>query len=415
MTTLTRLTCVLAIAAAAPRLGAQNPTPPASPGAPASDAAPSALREAAAVDSGGKKLTGYYAIPEIPATTLLGIAPASINRPATPKDFASSIIDGVGADGRVRQGLALEASAGLLPQFRVPLSVYQSDARARFWSNLLVSLATARPSGDTASTDLAWGIRAPLIDEGDPLASRKFTALLGKALLDCAPVAPPDFIPANPGRIPGETQAQAQARVEAEYARIKPLVDALNRAQIGCLERASEEIGKQAADELWNARRLFVAYAGSMRLGDSRFANHARTADRVWVTGAIPLSDIAGPMPFAKSTQLVAYVDFTHRRALDTLIAYSAVSYGGRLNFGGANVNLFYELLGEARNHPPAGVPTHSSGWSGGVEFLAAEGTWISTGVGKRASEILKPDRTVLLASIRWGISSKSFLKPSGP
>jgi hypothetical protein len=397
----------LAAALIATSAGAQLPTPPAAPGQPqtAADSARQKKRnETAAVDSSQRELTGYYVIPEIPATALLGATPASITRPATPKDFASAIVDGIGADGRVKQGIALEASLGLLKPFKVPLETYQRDWRARFFSNFLLSFATARVTGDTGSTDLGWGARAPLYDAGDPLSKPAWTARLGSAMERCAPVSPPDFIPPNTGLTQQQVDSQAKA--------IKPLIDALNTAHIGCLETAAEEIGKQAAESLWNAPRVILAYAGSLRFTNSEIDKRARLADRYWLSGAIPLSLVTGPIPFFRSSQAIGYVDYSHYRSIDTVKKYSAVRYGGRVNYGSSTANFFYELLGEARSDPPAGTKKNATGWSLGIEFLATQELWISTGFGKRAEELLKPDKTVLIANIRWGIAKKSFLNP---
>lgn len=390
----------LAAAAGSAPLVAQPPTPPAAP--PAATRQSVAAQETQGVVQGGGKLTAYYAIPEIPATTMLGITPASITRPATHKDFVSSVLDGIDAAGRVKQGIALEASLGLLRAFRVPLETYQSSRRARIFSNVLLSLATTRAAGDTSSTDLAWGVRVPLVDEGDPLARRSYTTALGLAMLRCAPSAPPGGIKPNVG----QTQAQLDEEARADSATFQA-------QQLACLGEVASGLGKAAAESLWNSTRLVVAYAGSTRLRESALTDRARLGDRYWATGSIPLARITGPMPIARSSQVIGYADVTRQRAIDTLPATTTIGYGGRINIGSATFNGFYELLGESRRDPPAGVPSRNSTWSAGIEFLATEGLWISTGIGKRAEDALKPDRTVVLANLRWGISSKSFLDPT--
>jgi hypothetical protein len=357
---------------------------------------------AAAVDSNQRDLTARFSVPEIPATSLLGLGPMTIVRPGTPKDFASNVINAIGADGRVRQGLALEASLGLLKQFRVPLSVYQRSKRARIVSNILLSLATSRPTGDTASTDLAWGLRAPLIDRGDVFADSAYTRRFGDALVGCAPKSPPDFVPRNTGL--------SQAQVDSQFAAIKPLVDALNAAQIGCAEKAAERLGKEAARELWNAPNLYIAYAGNVRLVNSRLSDRQRVADRVWLTGAFPLSALGRDAPVVKATQAIFYADYTRRQAIDTLKEYSALAYGARLAYGSPSANVFVELLGEHRSEVAAAAKANSNGWSAGLEILVSDELWISTGFGKRADELLKPDKTVIVANIKWGMSKKSFL-----
>ena len=69
-------------------------------------------------------------------------------------------------------------------------------------------------------------------------------------------------------------------------------------------------------------------------------------------------------------------------------------------------------MLGDWRNNAPSGVRKATTAWSGGLEFLATQGVWISAGIGKRAQEALKPDQTVVIANIRWGMSAKPSLGP---
>lgn len=382
------------VIAAAANAGAQNPPP--APQSPAADSAPTKATEAAAAKASQQDLTGYYSVPEIPATTLLGATPASITRPSAAKDFASAILNGLDADGRVKQGLAIESSLGLFKMFNASLAEYQSDWRVRFFTNLSLSLASVRVAGDTGATDVSWGIRAQIYDRGDPLAQPKWTERLGEAMLKCSPDEPPGGIPPNTG----QTQAQVDSAAKALE---------IEANQIGCLENAAERIGKLAADSLWNAPRVIVAYAGSVRLRQSELAERAHLADRYWAVASVPLSTITG-LSGLRFGQLIGYLDYSHYRGIDTVKKHSAIRYGGRMNYGSAKANLFYELLGEARSDPPAGSKRNDSSWSLGVEFLAAEGVWISTGFGKRAEGLLKTDKTVLIANIRWGLSSKSLL-----
>jgi hypothetical protein len=306
-----------------------------------------------------------------------------------------------------------------LPAFRVPLSEYQSSWWARFRSNILFSFATARVASDTQSTDIAWGIRAPIYDGGDPLAHREYTRQLGEQMLKCAPTPMTD-VPL--GQQPGETAEQFRQRFAADTARLssdtarRALLVKRREEQLACLEKVPALgvlLGTAAADSMWNATRLIIAYAGSSRLDRSSIKSRSRLEDRIWIVGAIPLWSLAGNIPVARSSQLVGYADFVSKHAVDTVPSSKGASYGARLNVGSATLNAFGELLGQWRDDPPAGAKATTSAYSGGIEFLAAPGMWISTGVGRRYSDLAKTDKTVVLANIRWGISSKSFLSGS--
>lgn len=373
-------------------------------GAPADAVAKAKADSAKQVQTAQAELTSYYTVPEMPATSILGVTPSSIVRPATQKDFASSLLNAIDQSGKVKQGFALETSLGLYSPFRVDLDTYQKSARARFVSNLAVSLATTQTSGDTSSTDLAWGIRAPLYDGGDALAKRELTDKLAAKLRTClpGPTDAPVFIPG-----PGQSASSADSAKRAAAA----------DKRLACLESVvktptAEEVSKQAADSNWNVVRAVAGYAGSMRLAQSIVTSRQQLGDRFWFSGSVPLSFAIGESSVGKMVQVIGYADYWHHRGIDTVAAYSTISYGGRLNIGSAKVNGFYELIGERRSDQPRSVSGSGSSWSSGIEFLASQGVWISTGFGKRAQDLLKPDKTVVIANIRWGVSQKTYLNP---
>lgn len=354
-------------------------------------------KDTSATAAAGNQLTSYYAVPEIPATTILGVASSTVSRPVTQKDFTSGLVNAIDQTGKVKQGFAMEGTLGLLAPFRVSLNRYQSDLRARFWSNLAFSLATTQTSGDSSSTDLGWGVRAPIFDEGDALAKPEYTDRLAAALRQCLPSAPPMGVP-RPGEAPTATFVAAKKAMDTQT--------------LTCLDRAASAIGKEAADTFWNVRRLVIGYAGSARLAQSALTRKQLLGNRMWVSGSMPLSVVMGDLPFGRAVQAIGYLDFWRRQRIDSTAAYSTMSYGGRLNGGTARFNGFYELIGEHRSGQPRGASSNGSTWSAGVEFLASQGVWISTGLGKRAQDLLKPNRTVVIANIRWGIASKSYLTP---
>ena len=355
-------------------------------------------KDTSAASAAGNQLTSYYAVPEIPATTILGVASTTVTRPITQKDFTSGLVNAIDQSGKVKQGFAMEGTLGLLAPFRVTLSQYQKDPRARFWSNLAVSLATTQTSGDTSSTDVGWGVRAPIFDEGDALAKPEYTDQIAQALRQCLPSGPPMGVP-RPGESPSAAFIAAKKASEAQT--------------LGCLDRAASAIGKQAADTFWNVRRVVVGYAGSMRLGQSSITQRQLLGNRVWASASMPMSVVTGDLPFGRAVQAIGYIDYWRRQRVDSVASYSTLSFGGRLNAGSARFNGFYELVGEARYGQPRGVSGNTSTWSGGVEFLASPGVWISTGLGKRAQDVLKPNKTVVIANVRWGVANKSYLAPT--
>jgi hypothetical protein len=393
--------CAPALLLAFAQVGAQQ-------GAASATRADTLAAARAAVKTAGPSLTGYYAVPDIPAATMLDVSSSKVARPGSMKDLAVGLLNGIGADGRPKQGFAMEASSSLLRIFRVTLDQYQTSAVARMKARLAFSLAAVQSAGDSASTDIGWGVRLPLWDDGDVLADSAYTRALGSDLLSCAPAKPPADIPANAGQSADELRRGADSAAAARRA-----ADSTAHArQIACMHRLStvkaltddaSALGRQAAADRWNVRRASLGYAASARIPRHAVSNYQYAADRLWLALAVPLE---------RAVQGVGYADVTHHHAFDTLAAFTSVAAGARVNVGSARANAFAELLGEAISGPAS--PKRSSAWSAGVEFLATEGVWISTGIGKRARDALQPEHTVVIANVRWGFAGKSFLDPTG-
>ncbi len=329
---------------------------------------------------GGEEVASLYAIPENPAITFLNASAARITQPVTPKAFLAALASGIDAQGRARQGWGLEVSPfALIPAFHLTLAEYRSSLPKYWLSNLQFSFAAVATSGDSASTDLGYGLRATLYDAGDPLRDSATTSSLGELMLACAPTAPPTGPAPEPS-------------------------DADQAAQLACIDRTSDSLAREFARSHWNAARVMVAWAGGQRLKGSALNQAGGIGNRVWAVGSYGF----GPM------QLIGYGAFTSRPGIDTLSSYQAWSYGARVNVGSTTFNGFAELLGQSATSAPAGVPMSTSAWSAGIEFRVAAGFWIETGLGRRFEESSTPEHTVVLANIRWGTLSKPALDPRG-
>jgi len=322
---------------------------------------------AASRDSVLVKTAESFAAPESPAFTFLNFAPASVTRPNTPRDFVAALANGIDEDGKVRQGISLEVTPSyLIPGLGVPLDQYQKSFFKRVLANTQLSVATVRSAGDTAATDLGLGIRLTLIDNGDPMSHPEFTNVLGDQLLTCSS-GPPDF---------------------------KPALD--------CLGAVNERLRAQFLQAHWNATRLSVAFATGLRFNQSQVSETSALGWNGWAALTAPLGS-AG--------QMVGYFAFTHRPVLSGAASFSSVDFGGRLLVGSPGFNAFAEVVGNSRFNTSDASNTSSAAWSGGVEFKAADKLWLSTGFGKRFGDMAKPDRVIVIANLRWAVSSRARIR----
>src|SRR5215470_15046101 len=128
-------------------------------------------RTAVAQDVSEKDLIGRFdlAVPDVPAASVLGLSPDTIIRPSTGKDFAASLLNGVGQDGKLQAGIALDARPALyLAQENFTLGKYRDESvlldkgttferyRMRpeaYWTKLRVSFATGRSEAGDGDAD----------------------------------------------------------------------------------------------------------------------------------------------------------------------------------------------------------------------------------------------------------------------
>jgi hypothetical protein len=318
------------------------------------------------------------AVPESPAFVYLGTSPASISRPTTLKNLGAGILQGVGADGRVRQGLAFE----LTPAFylaRVRLQEYQSRWDKYAISNLQLSLGTVRSTGDTASTDVALGVRMPLIDAGDPLRDRGFTDSVTARIVSARCFPESDSLGGPPENFDP-------------------------RANELCMGQAIESLAADWAASHWNASALMLAAATGVQLEQSRLGDRRWSGLDIWLTGSLPLGD------WGSLIAQTAYAD--SRRSAEDSLQFKSLRFGGRLLAGGARTNGFLEAEWESRWDRGSAVKKDDGQWSAGVEFRVSPTLWLSTGFGEPYQVQDQPDRTAVFANLRWGISSKARMDP---
>jgi hypothetical protein len=352
-----------------------------------SDSADLVRRAAASVISS-------YSVPDMPAAAFLGTTPATITRPATARDFLIGLASGVDEHGQARQGFALEASpSAIVPGLGVSLDQYREPGITPRYllANLLISLGAARAAGDSSPTVLAYGVRLTLVDRRDPMRDPAFLEALGDSIGRCRPRAP----------IPGIPRADSSSQMNAL---LRDLLAEHHDRAVRCMDSHTRKLARRYARAHWAASSVSIAYAGGEQLRRGSFARRRHAGDRVWATGAIRVGGIA---------QTLLYADWTHDRGDAAPDVFDALSYGARFNVGSESVNGFVELLGQARSATPSGVPGQATAWSAGLELRAAESLWISAGLGERFRRTASPAVVAVLASVRWGISLRSWLSPA--
>jgi len=104
-------------------------------------------------------------VPESPAFTLLGVTPANVTRPGTPRAFAASLLDAIDKNGTLQNGIAID-TAPLLNG--TTLADYRNCYLKRFLANLQLSVATTKGKEKDAATQTGLGLHLVLYNGDDP-------------------------------------------------------------------------------------------------------------------------------------------------------------------------------------------------------------------------------------------------------
>jgi hypothetical protein len=310
------------------------------------------------------------AVPDAPAFTFLAVTPTKIERPGNLRDLGVAILNGVGEDGSPRQGLAIDASVwNLIPGYDVPLSSYQSNPFSYIIGNLQASLGTALSAGDSADLHAAFGLKTVLVDRGDPLLSDSVIEEVAAGLRRCRDAL------SQPG---------------------------MGEAAEACVDSVAERHILNFTSRRWNATQLAVAAAFGSRFRNGEIDRGEYAGMDGWLVGALPVGT---------KFQLLGQATYKHRTEFDTVPAYSAFNAGLRLIGGSSTFNVFGELAREWRSPDGGGsliVDKEVGGWSAGIEFRVAANTWISTGIGTQFESLDQPNRTFVIANVKWGLSSQA-------
>ena len=324
-------------------------------------------------------ITVGYSVPESPAFTFLGVSPTKVTRASNPRDLGAALLNSVDSTGRLLNGLAVAATVWtLFPDLNINPKKYQDDWKAYALANAQLSLGTVRSSGDSGDTDIALGFRTTLLDRSDPMQNAAFVDTLTDSLSACIDAAPPST---RPGGGAGRTDLDE------------------SDAALKCGLVADEMIRRKWNRRNWNKPALSLGAGLGWRVPGSRFGDMDHLGLSTWLVGSAPLG---------RGNQVVGQLQYDHRARRDTLAETDVLTFGARVTRGASNRNLFLEVLGTQRLNTVGGVSRSNVQWSGGVEFQIAPDYWLSTGFGKRYTEQGDPDRMVLIANLRWGVTSKS-------
>ena len=344
-------------------------------------------------DDSMTQVNADLAVPDSPAFTVLGVTPENVSHPTTPKEFATSLLNGVDQRGNFQTGLALDF-VPFLTFFgkQTSLNEYGKQRITRFLARTQVSFATTKGVTDEdKSTRLALGLRMTIFDKGDPR--------LDDALEACYDEADDD------DRF--DSEAFVILRDDSDEVKAEKMVKRGN-----LLAELTKPCDDAARKRNWNASGWIVGVAPSWISKTGETKNFEWNGGGFWSTIAYGFETVDA---LKNNSQLLFHVRYRNNELVpdteDPTLFFSEDSFyfGGRLRIApGLDAKSIFSVEGNyIRSRKDNGPWDNSRRFSLGLERRIAENVWFALSVGGQGGRIDGANHAFMLSSFKWGFQQK--------
>jgi len=355
----------------------------------AQPAPPSFILEEARSRYKVKNVEVDLSVPESPAFTSLGLNPETIVRPATPREFATALLNGVDQQGNLQTGVAFDTVPYLVfAGSELWLADYRRSALARVLSRTSVSVATTKGASDgDKSVKLGVGVHATLIDSEDPRMNNE-------TMLKCfsdIPVFRPSTL----------TNAEAE-RAAFERDVLQPHADS-------CREQFRRKAG-------WNSTSWIVAFATTTVSPTGLSADLGSGSTAFWTSMSYGFDGVPGLSEHAQiigharhvADEVVVDKDLPGGQELRNTTIAGAQFRGGTVSFGLSFEAAYLRTTAVGRDADNAMRLTFSA------ERRLAPDVWLTVSFGgdRGAAPALDKGLSVLSA-LKWGFAKSPALTNS--
>ena len=352
------------------------------------------------------------AVPESPAFTVLGLTPQTVTRPASPRELATSLLNGVDQNGNFQSGLALDLAPYLVfAGDQLGLRDYQRNRVLRLLTRFQTSFATTKGASDNdKSTRLALGFHATLWDTGDPRLDNELLGCFARKLK----VGPEDILEPIPMDNPAPDATPKAKADYKEYLKQKKKYEEANEAVGVENAREAEECRKTSRAKNWNKSSWIIAAAPSWISTDGKTSNFRRNGGGVWSSLAYGFEGVPG---LQSNSQLIFHVRYRNNEKVPdpdvekSFLSQDSLFLASRLRIGTANSTASFEgvFIRSRNNKQPL---DNSSRFSLGLERKVAENMWFNISFGGEQGRKDGRNNGFVLTSFKWGFSEKKTPLP---
>ncbi len=341
-----------------------------------------------------------YTIPDSPAFTLLGVNPDKIERPATPRDLATSLLNGLDENGHFQSGLALDIDPFMLLRGKATSITAYDHLYIRWLANSQLSVGTTKgTTSDDTSTKLGLGLHTLLWNRKDPRLDKTLTAAFTKAGTDVLL-----RIPETCGPIPA---GDKDAVEKCETKMLKVIEDAIAPRK------------KELEDKYWNSSYLAAAAAIALVSQSGSLDSMKWNGAGAWTTLAYGFEDASDKNFFRKHAELSFHAEWRNNESVtdptnngQTFLRNSELG-GLRLLLGSSSNNGSFETV-YRHSHPkdPVRVDENYARLTAGVEHKVSDQLWLNFSVATDAGRGAGKDKLVVSSNFKWGTSNNPTIKP---
>jgi hypothetical protein len=336
-------------------------------------------------------------VPESPAFTVLGVTPNAVVRPGTPREFASSLLNGLDKNGNFQTGLAIDTAPFMLFNGQnITLQDYNDYYLTRLLSRTQFSMAATKgAAADDTATRLALGLNITLWDKGDARVYHPNRGPEGD-VLTClkANIQPPD---APSSAMPSTAE-----------------IAAINAKAIAANNRIADECRDKVRKVNWNRTSWVIAYAPSWITKNGQTSNVKWNGGALWTSfaygfdGVPSLNRIAQLILHARQRTKEQVADPTRA---GQFVSQNSTFLGGRFRAGTADFALNFEGT-YVRNRIPQHATFSSGRYAFGGEMKIADNLYIVVTGGHGPGDAGAPKKGFFMSSFKYGFNKKSQLNP---
>ncbi|HEX8709453.1 MAG TPA: hypothetical protein VF723_14505 [Pyrinomonadaceae bacterium] len=352
-----------------------------------------AMAAAAAAAPSINQVDVDLSVPESPAFTVLGVTPETVTRPTTPREFATSLLNGVDQQGNFQTGLALDFVPFLtFAGNSTSLFSYKHNPVERFLARTQLSFATTKGATDAdKSTRLALGLRLTLWDTGDPRLDTKLEECYAKADKDPR-LKQDEYLPLFDD--PEDVKAEKLAR---------------RKALLGELDKPCNDASRKRN---WNNSSWIVGAAPSWISKTGETKNFLWNGGGFWTSLAY---GFAGVEALKDNSQLIFHARYRNNESVadpdneGQFFSQDSAYFGTRLRIApGSAAKSIFSLEGNfVRSRRDNNAFDNSSRYSLGLEQRMAENIWFSLALGGQSGRTDGNNKAFVLTSFKWGFTRK--------